>query len=350
MAKRLRPIGENIVIKGFVIHKITKEAGSIKTTVKKAKKTIPVTNKEKKFIGSLNISYSNKSGPIYGIFGTEDQNFQKELSAYEKNRDFLSFSIKATEVYKTEISKSAPATGAFLIFALFNNTDNKKDYLFVLTINNKEGYFVTDDLLLQDIQNLDLSKLDVASRINLTDWRSHNLGDKNIKTYLSFVRGNKEISNYFMNFIGCEDKNSGTESTKRLNLALDDYLESKYTTREERINKKNEVYDYCNKCHKEKKPINLSAVSALIDNENPELFKEFASNEDYGVSEVFSGDPQYLKRIKFTRYKDKLITIEFDNNLFNKSVIYDKQNRELIFKDLPQELINELNKNVVQDN
>ena len=93
---------------------------------------------------------------------------------------------------------------------------------------------------------------------------------------------------------------------------------------------------------KQKKEIQLSAISAIVDPENISDFQEFASAEDYGVSETIKGDSAQLKRIKYIMYKDDRYSVEFDASLYGKDVIYNKQKNELTFKQVPEELIKQL--------
>ena len=71
---------------------------------------------------------------------------------------------------------------------------------------------------------------------------------------------------------------------------------------------------------------------------------EFAAQEEYGVSEIISGDSNQLKKLKYTYYRGKDLTIIFDNQQLDKTVFYDRNKRQLTFKQLPEELINQLNK------
>lgn len=213
-------------------------------------------------------------------------------------------------------------------------------------INNKDGYVVNDsDLTIRDIKNLDLSKVDVACMINLTKWNDIELGiDTESKTYLSFVRGNKDVSYYFMSFIDCNNKTTSSESTQRLLNAVDAYSDLKLFDRETRIQRRNEIYKYCDDCITEKKEIHLAVISALLDPENPSEFQEFASDETYKVSSIISGDKTKLKPMKYIIYKakDKKIAIEFDCSLLDKEVVYNRQKNELTVRQLPKEFANQI--------
>jgi len=339
-----KKFGSNLDIKGMVIHQLHKNANDRNVGLKKAPKVLNIGEKEQIFIGKLNESYHKKSNPTYGIFAGSDPNFKNTLEEYISKGQFYDFSVKAAEKYKTTLENTISATGGFLIFTDFINTDSKNRYMLVLTINNKDGYVVSEtDLTLQDIKNLDISKVDIACMINLTRWKEIETGtDPESKTYLSFVKGNKKVSYYFLTFIDCDNKTTNTESSKRLVKAIDAYSNEKGHERKEKIRLKNLISDYCMDCMRQKKDIQLSAISALLDPDNTEDFLEFAASEHYGVSETIKGDKAQLRRIKYIMYKDEKYTVEFDAGLLGKDVIYNRQKNELTFKRVPEALVDQI--------
>lgn len=340
----LRKIGSNLNVKGMVIHQLNKSAGNRSVIFKKARRVLNIQQKEKLFLGQLNESYRKKSNPTYGIFGDTNPNFKNLVSEYLNTDKFYNFSVDAAKEYKRKLENTISATGGFLIFTDFINTDNSNRYLLILTTKNKDGFVVSeDDLTLKDIKNLDLSKVDVACMINLTVWLNVESGiDVESQTYLSFVKGNKNISYYFMSFIDCDNKTTSTESSRRLKKAIDSYATDKGYERKDKIRIKNIAFDHCISCLKEKKEIKLSALSALIDPDNPTDFLEFASSEEYGVSETIRGNKRELQRIKYIKYDDEKYKIEFDSNLLGKEVVFNKNKNELTFKNIPTELANQI--------
>ena len=60
------------------------------------------------------------------------------------------------------------------------------------------------------------------------------------------------------------------------------------------------------------------------------------------MSAIISGDKSKLKTMKFVVYKDKTMSIEFDCNLLDKKVIYNKKKNELTIKDLPSSFFNQI--------
>jgi nucleoid-associated protein YejK len=344
MANKIEKIGHNIDLKNIVIHQVIKKQGERNTILKKAEGLLKISEREKMFIARINKIYHQKSSPIYGVFGNEDETFKNFIRKYQKDNDFYTFSKKALGHYENVLKKEIASTGGFVIFAHFINTDNKNENLLVLTVNNKNGYVVNEtDLTIKDSKNLELNKLDVACMINMSKWENIELGiDRESKTYLSFVRGNKDVSHYFMSFIDCNNKQTGTEASQRLTNAMNAYCE-RYD-RETKISKRNEVYRYCDDCMANKKEIQLTVVSALLDPEHPNDFQEFASDEQYGVSAFISGDRNKIKPLKYVMYKGKQLSVEFDCNLLGKDIVYNSEKQTLTFKNLPQDLIKQIPK------
>lgn len=341
MPKKIEKIGYNINLIGFVIHKINKVAGERIATLRFAKDVIEPTDKEKRFIAVVSTAYYKKAAPTFGIFDDLESNkFQKGLLTYkQKQQDFYKFSCNCMEYYKESIKDVAPATGGFLVFAHYFDTEKKSEFLLVLAINNKDGYvFNEDELTIEDTKNIELNKIDLACQINITKYEGYQkASDSDIKTYLSLVRGNKDVSVYFMKFIGNANKTTSTESSKKLVNALDHFCKENNYSREQTVETRNKVSAYCKDCIKEKKEISLSSISALVDFENPSLFKEFASDENYSVDEIISGDSKVIRSIGSVRYKDKngKLSIEFSNELLiEKQVIYDDKKKQLTIKNI----------------
>ena len=342
MSKQLKKWGENLNIKNIVIHQLLKNAGNRAVNAKSAEQTLNIGEKEKTFLRNLDKSYHKKSSPIYGIFADEYSTFKNLLVDYVNEEvTFYNFSVNVMNHYKKILEGTTSATGGYMILCEYTNLTTKNDLLLVLMINNKEGFVVNEsDLTLNDIKNLDLSKVDVACLINMTEWANiENNNPTDRKTYLSFVKGLKQVSYYFMQFIDVDNKNTSTESTNRLITAIDDYANSEGWDRDFKIQQRNKVYTYCHKCIDERKEILLSTISTILDPENPDKFQDFAIGEEYKVSAIISGDKSKMKFLKTISYADNDFKIEFDTKLLTDNKIhFDKKTNKLTIKNIPEEL------------
>jgi nucleoid-associated protein len=338
---------ENLEIKNFVIHQLLKDAGTRVVKSKQAKKLITINEKEKTFLNNLDKSYHKKSSPIYGIFANERPNFKNDLISYSNNEfTFYDFSISVMNYYKEILENTPAATGGYMILCEYTNKSTLKDLLLVLMINNKEGYVVNEiDLTLDDIKNLDLNRVDVACLINLTEWKNiEEELETDRQTYLSFVKGMKQVSYYFMTFVDVDNKKTSTESTNNLIKAFDEYSTEKKWDRDTKIKKRNQIFEYSHECMATKNEILLKRISTILDPENPNDFENFSTEEGRKVSSVISGDKSKMKVFKYLTYSDESLKIEFDSALLlNETIHYDKVLNKLTIKNLPQELVDKIN-------
>jgi len=338
MAKKFKKVGENLDVKNIVIHQLLKDAGNRIVNPKKADNILQIGEKEKTFLGNLDRSYHKKSSPIYGIFAEENPKFRDSLVDYVNgDYDFYDFSLALMNHYKVVLENTVPATGGYMIICEYTNLSTSNDLLLILMINNKEGFVIDEqNLTLDNIKNLDLSKVDVACLINLTEWNNiENNTPTDRKTYLSFVKGMKEVSYYFMSFIDVDNKNTSTESTKRLITAIEAYADTQSWDRDTKIDKKNKVFTYCHDCIDNKKEILLSTISNILNPDDPEHFQNFATDDNYRVSSIISGDKSRMKFLKTISYSDKEFKIEFDTKLIlDNTIVLDSTGKKLTIKNI----------------
>ncbi|WFB67919.1 nucleoid-associated protein [Chryseobacterium sp. WX] len=339
---KIKEKGHNVNLTNIVIHKINKIAGDRKSTLKLANQEIKIGLPERRFIADIRESFSRRSIPSHGVF--EDavayNGFQKALIDYKNDEiDFMKFSIDSMEYYKRTIETSAPATGGFLIFADYEITDNNERYLLVFSIDNKQGYNLSEiALVIQEIQNLELSKMDLAAIINISRWEQSKDPSNGIKTYLTFIRGKKQISDYFQNFIGCEDKTTATESSTRFLNAVNHYVAEKGVSEKEARDLKSKILDYCQDCNKSRKEILLSHISFLFDADNPYDFSEYATHENFGNSEIIKYDSKILRSLKFIDYQSNDLTLKFNKKLLGGSIKINKDRTTITISNLPEDL------------
>lgn len=341
MAK-IKRWGENLEVKNIVIHQLLKESGNRIVNSKLSTNLLHIGDKEKVFLGNLDHSYHKKSNPIYGIFADENQKFKTLLESYlEGDIEFFEFSVEVTNYYEKVLKSTPASTGGFMILCEYTNTTTGCDLLLVLMINNKDGYLINEeDLTLENVKNLDLSKVDVACIINLTDWQKIEDDEPtDRKTYLSFVKGLKEVSFYFMSFIDVNNKNTSSESTSRLVRAIDDYGDTKGWDRDTKINKRNRVFAHCEECMNAKREILLSSISPFMNEENPQEFEDYCMSDEYKVSAIISGDRTKMRNLKSIIFANKELKIEFDTKLVLSEEIFLSTNRKnLTIKNIPSEL------------
>lgn len=191
---------------------------------------------------------------------------------------------------------------------------------------------------------LDIEKLDVANFTNCSKWNN------NEDVYLSFTRGKKDIPNYFKKFIGCTDYTSAKEACENLKRALNDYLLQIGVDKQKIEEVKANVFTYCEQRMKTKDDIQLEVVSGLVNNDEPQSFREFAASEEYQISATFKGH-NTLKSLKYYSYRSKDLTLVFDSKLLGETVVYNETRNQILIKKVPETLKIQLSrKSPAEDN
>lgn len=324
-------------IKNLIVHKLTKEVGGM-PNIEYRSKGLPLNDTALHFVKNVNHIYYKKSNPTYGVFDSNELAFpfQTVLRKYlEGGINFIEMTSKAMELLKKEIKDLGSATGGYLLFGHFIN-NHSKEFFFTLMLNDTVNFQISNDLLLEEIQSLDLTKLDVANFVNISS-----MNDSDSESYLSFTRGRKDISNYFKSFIGVTKETSSKLSSQNFMKALLEFLDEEYKDDTEKIHKiRSRVREYCLSRTRDRYPINLDTVSEFVNPDDPGKFKDFASNEEYGVSYEFPGHRETLNLIKYYTYSSEAITLKIDRDFFEESVIF--QNGKLTIKNLPKDLKEQL--------
>ena len=323
-----------MVVHAIIIHKLSKAVGK-QATLKKRDTLLAINEKTLSFVDEISGSYW-RSGVHHGIFNADTVSypFQLLLSHYlEHKHDFVTFSHKALDFLKTKIDTQSLATGSYVIFAHY---ESDEPYLAILTLDDRHGYGIDDNLNLTEAIHLETDKIHVASTVNLKRWSA---GDDR---YLSFVQGRRELANYFVSFVGCTDLTSAKEQSRGLIVAVKDYLSAQGTQVDESERLQNLVFDHCSQCIQTKQPIFLASVAAILNGGRPNEFVEFANGEKYKVSSSFGGDRTVLRSLRFVSFRSKTLSISFEKDLFGKSVVYRPKENALVIKNIPPELKEQL--------
>ena len=177
-------------VKNMVIHKIEKKQGG-QAKLTKASRQLPITDVHRNFMKEVKNVYYNKSNPIYGSFNAAEESYpyQVYLSHYLCGTvSFYDFTVSAILHFEKLINDVTLATGGYILFCHFEAAEN---FIAVIVLNDKESYIINDNLDVNANARLDIEKLDVANFTNCCKWSN------NEEVYLSFTKGNKQISNYF---------------------------------------------------------------------------------------------------------------------------------------------------------
>ena len=292
-------------------------------------------------LADLNESYNAKQGKAWGLFHEESgaYPFSGWLKAYlDGEQDFTAFSRQAVEHLQKLMEESNLSTGGHVLLAHYQQ--GMTDYLAIALLHHSEGVAVTDALDVTPAKHLDLGQLHLAARINISEWQNN----KQSKQYISFIKGKngKKVSDYFRDFIGCQEGVDGPGETRTLLKAFSDFVESEDLPEEQAREKTKTLVGYASGQAKLGEPITLEELSGLIDEERPKAFYDHIRNKDYGMAPEFPADKRTLNQFRRFTGRAEGLSISFESHLLGSKIEYDEARDMLIIRQLPTQLTDQL--------
>ena len=193
-------------------------------------------------VSELHRVFNSKAGKGFGIFKTESE-FGHWLGSVRKNETpFLEFSNKSAEKLKSELIKYPFAEEGILVIAEYQSLAT--EYLFVAVLPSNESMKVTDELNISATDYLDIAKMDIAARIDLSTWET----DSDSNRYLTFIKGRvgRKVSDFFLDFLQADVGMDTKVQNQVLMQAVEDFCADERLEKEEKQQYRKQVYDYCN--------------------------------------------------------------------------------------------------------
>lgn len=328
-------------IRHCIVHFIDKTPDSNTASCQLADQCLAITEALENLVADVSESYNAKPSKVWGYFQADQTSypFSQWLDSYINNQqDFLSFSQQATEQLKTLMEASNLSIGGHVLFAHFQQ--GMTEYLTIALLHHSQGVSVTDQLAIQAAKHLDFSQLHLAARINLSEWQNN----QHSKQYISFIKGKngKKVSDYFRDFIGCQEGVDAPNETRTLLKAFSDFVENEDLAEEQAKEKTEALVDYANTQTRLGKPMQLDELSEVLDEDNPQAFYNYIRHKDYGLSPEIPADKKTLNQFRRFTGRAEGLSISFEAHLLGSKVEYDADSDRLIIHNLPTKLKDQL--------
>ncbi|MDG1121476.1 MAG: nucleoid-associated protein YejK [Glaciecola sp.] len=218
------------------------------------------------------------------------------------------------------------------------------EYLLIALLNTKQHVEVTDELELSYSDHLDVPKMQLAVRIDLTQYTTQ----PELNRYISFIKGRmgRKVSDFFMRFVGCEEKVDVKAQNKQLIAQVDDYLATEQLSTEEKQVSRGVVADYYKQKIASGEDINVSELAAKLpkNEEQQSDFRVFNAHLEQPLEPQFQPDRAALKPLAKFSGQGGGVTLSFDRNLLGDKVHYDPVTDTLVIKGIPPNLKDQLSK------
>lgn len=288
-------------------------------------------------------------------FTTLDENSNEvEIDKFEEFGD----SVSKLLAKKLNTGQAKIAKDGYLITYLYSETRDDEDededdidelayYLCLIFLHRISGTDINEEqLILEEIERVNLDSLNLGAKISLNQWY-----DDDVRV-LCFKLGREtgDVRKYFTDFLGCSETTDHIQDTESLKLVIqavckalefdenkaNDLLESAKSYCLDRINTYSDQV------------ISLEAVAKSMfpkeeEQESVDLFLDKAINK-FKLSEQLKLDAKTLRTFSRLQGQTSDYRVSFNRKALNQSVIFNKKDGSLTLKNLPDELIEELNK------
>ncbi|ANS84876.1 Nucleoid-associated protein [Vibrio scophthalmi] len=290
-------------------------------------------------VAELHRVFNSKAGKGFGSFKS-DSEFQVWLQELRKqDRNFYDFSQVSANRLKDELSKYPFADEGILVFAEYQSLAT--DYLFVGIIPSNHSLKVTEGLDISATDYLDLSKMDIAARIDLSSFET----DKDSNRYLTYIKGRvgRKVADFFLDFLQADIGLDTKQQNQVLMQAVEDFCTDSKLEKSDANSYKKQVFDYCSGQLKSGDEVQIKELSGeLPPAEDGSSFLQFTQDHGYELEESFPADRSTVR--KLTKYVGAGggINMSFDSMLLGERVFYDPETDTLTIKGTPPNLRDQL--------
>ncbi|GLT17607.1 nucleoid-associated protein [Vibrio zhanjiangensis] len=293
-------------------------------------------------VAELHRVFNSKAGKGFGCFKS-DSEFQIWLHELCKGeRNFYDFSQLSATRLKNELGKYPFADDGILVIAQYQSLAT--DYLFVALVPSNQSLKVTEGLDISATDYLDLNKMDIAARIDLTSYET----DKDSNRYLAYIKGRvgRKVADFFMDFLQAEAGLDTKLQNQVLIQAVEDFCSDSKLEKEEVINYKKQVADYCKEQIKTGDEVQIKELSGeLPPTHDGTSFHDFTQKQGYELEDSFPADRTAVR--KLTKYVGAGggLNMSFDSLLLGERIFYDPETDTLTIKGTPPNLRDQLTRN-----
>lgn len=327
-------------IRHSIIHQIDKKPDGSPAVLHVSDTELVESQSTENLLQDLNEAYNAKTGKGWGLFHAQSGAFPLSgwLKAFVDGGDFIEFSTIAVEHLTKLMEESNLSVRGHVLFAHYQQgmTDN----LVVALLQHSEGITVNADLSVTPSKHLDFGNINMAARINISEWRNN----PKSRQYISYLKGSKgrKATDYFRDFIGCQEGVDGPGETRTLLKAYSDFVTAEDMHEDSAREKTQALVSYSMAQAKIGEQITLDELSELIDEERPKAFYDFIRNKDYGLSEKIPADKRTLNQFRRYTGRSESMSISFEQHMLGSKIEFDKEAGTLILRGLPTQLADQL--------
>jgi nucleoid-associated protein len=311
------------------------------------------STKTTNFVDGLHTIYNAKGNKAYGSFSLmpsecDSARFIDLMESYlTEQQNFYTFSVQAANVLKNEIDKYSLEETGYFVICHYEYMGGR--YLFVAVIPVTEHYSVDGELNISAAKHLDTTKLQLAARIDLFDYQNANRDsdqeNNQASRYISFIKGRagRKVSDFFLDFLGCQEGLNAKEQTQTLVQAVEDYVAFNQLDPSEKQQTRKDLLNYCKEQKQSSQDVSIQEVGKVIESAGAEQdFYQFCQTQSYPIEESFPHEQTVVNKItKYSGYGNG-ISLSFERSHFGEDVVYNPHNDSITVYKVPPNLKEQL--------
>ncbi|OCW96740.1 nucleoid-associated protein YejK [Alishewanella sp. HH-ZS] len=291
-------------------------------------------------VEQLHLAYNGKPAKGYAAFETEKSpKVALALADWQSgNSDYLGFSRATTDALVQELSQhQLPETG-YLLLAHYRYLAS--EFLLICLLGSKDHFELTEQLELATSRHLDISRMQLAARLDLTEYAVN----REQGHYISFIRGRagRKVADFFLDFLGCAEGTDAKANSQLVLASVEEYLGAAEFAPEEKTAARRQVFDYCEERAKAGQEVVLAELSAVVDPEQENGFLHYCAEQQLAVAEQFPVEVKELKKLVKFNGTGGGLSLSFDEKLLGERVSYDLRTDTLVIKGTPPNLRDQL--------
>ena len=326
-------------IKQIIVHQLQQQPGSDSLTAIPAGKSLTPSPALEAMLDDLLQTYNKKQDKQYGQFNPETESpFPAELGSYlNESIDFTKLTQDCLNGLRESLDQAGALGGGYVLFADYQQGLTR--YLLLCMLTSNVSVTVTEELTIQDVAYLDTAKMPLACRINITEWQ----GNENSGRYLSFLRprGGKRLSDVFQEALGCSETSNSKKEADTLVTAVKEFAKETPSL-ENHVEVSRQVYDFCQNKADEGDALTLDELTGYLSEAGSDDFAKFVNTRDYDMSQPMTPEKRVLTRLVRYTGRSKGLNVAFDAELLGNQVVYNKDLNQLVIKDVPAKLKEQL--------
>ncbi|OLO03315.1 nucleoid-associated protein [Salinicola socius] len=303
----------------------------------------------------------------YGTFAEGEGRgaFPDTLLAYSAidqpdEQQFIAITMSAMERLYDKASSSPAATGGYMVFSDYVSENTR--FLLIAMIKKTPGLTLTEELVPEELERLDLKKLHQAARINfekLDQYLAADVAERDELNYLSFISStsSESASGYFVSALGCSAGTAASKATNNLIRESKVFFKDNDHLRDNKDAFVSELVSYLSEKQSNGESVKLSEIGQLVHRHIPPQLADQAdetvnnfltrlNSEEVSVPSEFPVSKSALK--KHTQIKGDGDNWKFSFEISALSddeaaeIYYDRDCQTLTLSRLPQDMIDQI--------